>query len=106
MPDAEVTGYSVPRQPTGVFTVLLRVPDETSPAVHSSVAIDQYSGAVLQKRDFRTDSTGYYWIRFNRSLHTGDVAGTPTHVIAAAVSLLLVFMVITGLTIWWRKLAV
>jgi uncharacterized iron-regulated membrane protein len=82
------------------------VPAETSLAVHSSVAIDQYSGAVLQKRDFRTDSSGYYWIRFNRSLHTGDIWGTATHVLVAAVSLLLVVMVLTGLAIWWRKLAV
>ena len=105
MPDAEVTGYSLPRQTTGVFTVLMRVPGETSLAVHSSVAIDQYDGAVLQKRDFRTDSAGYYWIRFNRSVHTGDVAGTLTHVITSVVSLLLVLMILTGLTIWWKKLA-
>ena len=106
MPDAEVTGYSLLRQPTGVVTVLLRVPGETSETVHSSVAVDQYSGAVLQARDFRTDSAGYCWIRFNRSLHTGDVWGTPTHIVAAASSLLLVVMVLTGLVIWWRKLAV
>jgi uncharacterized iron-regulated membrane protein len=106
IPDAVVTGYSLPRQPTGAFIVLLRVPGETSETVHSSVAVDQYSGAVLQTRDFRTDSAGYYWIRFNRSLHTGDVWGTPTHVVAAASSVLLVVMVLTGLVIWWRKLAV
>lgn len=106
LPGASATGYSMPRQPTGVFVISLRVPAETSLAVHSSVAIDQYSGAVLQKRDFRTDSSGYYWIRFNRSLHTGDIWGTATHVLVAAVSLLLVVMVLTGLAIWWRKLAV
>lgn len=106
IPDAVVTGYSLPRQPTGAFIVLLRVPGETSETVHSSVAVDQYSGAILQTRDFRTDSAGYYWIRFNRSLHTGDVWGAPTHVVAAASSVLLVVMVLTGLVIWWRKLAV
>jgi uncharacterized iron-regulated membrane protein len=105
-PDGVATGYSLPRQPTAVFTVLVRVPGETSEAVHSSVAVDQYSGAILQTRDFRTESAGYYWIRFNRSLHTGDVWGAPTHVVAAIVSLLLVVMVLTGVVIWWRKLAV
>jgi uncharacterized iron-regulated membrane protein len=106
MPDAVVAGYSVPRKPVDAITVSLRVPEETSEAVRSSVTIDQYSGAVLQVRDFRTDSAGVYWVRFNRSLHTGDVLGTPTRIVAALSSLLLVVMVLTGLVIWWRKLAV
>jgi uncharacterized iron-regulated membrane protein len=106
LPDATVAGYSLPRNAKGVFTVLLRVPEETSETVHSSVAVDQYSGQVLQVRNFRTDSAGYYWVRFNRSLHTGDIFGTPTHVLAALSSLMLVVMVLTGLTIWWKKLAV
>ena len=74
--------------------------------VHSSVAVDRFSGQVLQVRRFRTDSAGYYWVRFNRSLHTGDVWGTPGHVIAALSSLLLVGMVMTGVVIWWKKLAI
>jgi uncharacterized iron-regulated membrane protein len=106
LPNAAVAGYSLPRNPKGVFTVLLRVPEETSEAVHSSVAIDQFSGQVLQVRNFRTDSAGYYWVRFNRSLHTGDVFGRPTQVLAASSSLMLVVMVLTGLVIWWKRLAV
>ena len=74
--------------------------------MRSSATVDQYSGAVLFVRDFRTDSAGVYWVRFNRSLHTGDVLGTPTHIVTALSSLLLVVMVLSGLVIWWRKLAV
>ena len=106
LPDATVAGYSLPRTARGVFTVLLRVPEETSDSVHSSVAVDQFSGQVLQVRNFRTDSAGYYWVRFNRSLHTGDIFGTPTHAIVGLSSLMLVVMVLTGLVIWWKKLAV
>jgi uncharacterized iron-regulated membrane protein len=106
LPDAAVTGYGLPRNLRGVFTVLLRVPEETSDTVHSSVAVDQFSGQVLQVRNFRTDSAGYYWVRFNRSLHTGDIFGSPTHVLAASSSLLLVVMALTGLVIWWKRLAV
>jgi uncharacterized iron-regulated membrane protein len=106
IPYASVAGYFLPRQPKDVFTVLLRVPEETSEFVHSSVAVDRFTGRVLQVQNFRTDSPGFSWIRFNRSLHTGDIGGTPAHVLVSASSLLLVAMVVTGLVIWWRKLAV
>ncbi len=84
---------------------MLRVPEETSAAVHSSVTIDQYSGKVLQVHSFLMDSAGYRWIRFNRSLHTGDIWGLPGHLLTSLSSLLLVAMVFTGVVIWWKKLA-
>jgi len=74
--------------------------------VHSTVSIDQFSGQVLKVRNFKTDSMGYRVIRFNRSIHTGDVLGTPTHIIVSLSSLLLVAMVLTGVVIWWKKLAI
>jgi uncharacterized iron-regulated membrane protein len=101
-----VAGVIMPAGPKGAYTVLLRVPEETSEAVHGNVVLDQYDGRVLQVHDFLTESRGYRVIRFNRSIHTGDVFGTPTHVIVSVSSLLLVVMVVTGLVIWWRKLAV
>jgi uncharacterized iron-regulated membrane protein len=79
---------------------VMRVPEETSGIAHSSVAVDQYSGAVLQAHDFLTDSAGYRWIRFNRSIHTGDIWGLGGHILASLSSLLLVGMVITGLAIY------
>ena len=96
----------LPLNPTAVYTILMRVPEETSESVHSSVAIDQYSGKVLEVRNFMTDSFGYRVIRFNRSVHTGDIWGTPSHIAASLSSLLLVVMAVTGLVIWWKKLAV
>lgn len=95
-----------PRGPQGAFLFVLRVPEETTGSPHSTVAVDQYSGQVLQARDFRTDSRGFYWIRFNRAVHTGDLFGTTGHVIVSISSLLLVAMVLTGAVIWLKKLAV
>jgi uncharacterized iron-regulated membrane protein len=106
MPDATAAGIQLPQNPKAVYTVQMRVPEETSEAVHSAVMIDQYNGQVLRVRDFKKDSQGYRWIRFNRSIHTGDVLGTPTHVLMSLSSLLLVAMVVTGVVIWWKKLAV
>ena len=96
----------LPRGPQGAFFFVLRVPEETTGSPHSTVAVDQYSGQVLQARDFRTDSRGFYWIRFNRAIHTGDLFGMPGHVIVSISSLLLVVMVISGAVIWLKKLAV
>lgn len=105
MPNATVALLVRPIRVAGSYTVMMRVPEETSEAVHSTVTIDQYSGKVLNVRDYLTDSTGYRWIRFNRSIHTGDIFGLPTHILVSLSSLLLVVMVITGLVIWWKKLA-
>jgi uncharacterized iron-regulated membrane protein len=87
------------------YIIFMRVPEETSEAVHSTVTIDQYNGKVLNVRDYRTDSTGYRWIRFNRSIHTGDIFGLPSHIIVSLSSFLLVVMVFTGVVTWWKKLA-
>ena len=62
MPGATVTGYSVPRKPTDAIIVSLRVPEETSEVVRSSVTVDQYTrrgapGAGLPDR-FRRRRTG------------------------------------------------
>jgi uncharacterized iron-regulated membrane protein len=105
IPNATVAMLVRPMRPAGSYTVLMRVPEETSETVHSSVTIDQYSGKVLDVRNYLTDSAGYRWIRFNRSIHTGDILGLPTHIIVSLSSFLLVVMVFTGLVIWWKKLA-
>jgi uncharacterized iron-regulated membrane protein len=103
--NTSVTDVQVPLTPAGVFLVVLRVPEETSEAAHSYVFVDQYSGSVLHTINFLKDSPGYRVIRFNRSIHTGDIWGTPGHVIASLSSLLLVVMVFTGVVIWLKKLA-
>lgn len=106
MPGAMPAMLVRPLRTLGAYTVLMRVPEETSEAVHSAVTIDQYSGKVLDVRNYLTDSEGYRWIRFNRSIHTGDVFGLFGHIVVSLSSLLLVVMVITGIVIWWKKLAV
>ena len=69
------------------------------------MAIDQYSGKPLAVHSFLTDSQGYRWIRFNRSIHTGDIGGLAGHIVMSLSSLLLIVMAITGIVIWLKKLA-
>ena len=105
MPNATPAMMIMPLRQNGAYTVFMRVPEETSETVHSTVAIDQYTGNVLAVRNFLTESAGYRLIRFNRSIHTGDVFGLASHIVVSLSSLALVAMVITGWVIWWKKLA-
>lgn len=106
MPTAFAEVIMLPLDAKSAFTIVMRVPEETSGSPHSDVSVDQYSGKVLQVHNFLTDSAGFRWIRFNRSIHTGDIWGLPGHILVSLSSLLLVAMVITGFVIWWKKLAV
>ncbi len=106
IPDASVSAMLIPPRPHGSFVVLMRVPEETSRAVHSAVTIDQYSGKVLNVQNYRDDPAGYRLLRFIRSIHTGDVLGLPSRILVSLSSLMLVAIVITGMVIWWKKLAV
>jgi len=105
MPDASVAMLLMPIRTTGSFTVLMRVPEETSQNVHSAVTIDQYSGKVLEVRNYLTDSPGYRLIRLNRSIHNGDIFGFPSHIIVSLAGLLLPALAISGFVIWRKKLA-
>jgi uncharacterized iron-regulated membrane protein len=105
LPGATVSMIIVPARQNGSFTVMMRVPGETSETVHSTVTIDQYTGQVLNVRDYRKESAGYRLIRFNRSLHTGDIFGFPSRILLSLSSLALVAMTVTGLVIWRKKLA-
>ena len=105
IPGTTVTDIQLPLNPKGVFMVILRVPEETSEAAHSYIFVDQYSGKALHAVNFLNEPA-YRVIRFNRSIHTGDVWGTTGHILVSLSSLMLVAMVVTGLVIWLKKLAV
>ena len=103
IPGTTVTDLQLPLNAKGVFLVVLRVPEETSEAAHSYVSVDQYTGKVLHVSNFLTDSPGYRVVRFNRSIHTGDIWGTTGHILVSVSSLLLVTMVMSGVGMWWSR---
>jgi len=104
MPDANVGMLQLPGNPRGVYSVTLRMPGEPWSTINAIASVDQYSGKILQFQNFSTG--GYNAIRFNRSLHTGDIFGMPSRIIMSITSLVLVTMVATGVVIWWKKLAI
>jgi uncharacterized iron-regulated membrane protein len=59
----------------------------------------------LKVEDFNQISAGYRAVRINRSIHTGDYWGLPSRIVLSLSSALLAVMAITGVIIWWKKLA-
>ena len=105
LPNAVSVAIGIPRGPKGVFVIQKRVPRDQSRSVHSAVYVDQFSGKALKVEDFNQISAGYRAVRINRSIHTGDYWGLPSRIVLSLWSALLGVMAITGVIIWWKKLA-
>jgi len=107
VPGGEVIQVQIPENPTSVFAVFVRSPREV--AVDSPIPIivyvDPYRASVIRVQDLFTASPGYRLVRLNRAIHTGDLWGTPGHVVMSLSSLALGVMVITGLFIWRGRAA-
>jgi len=104
MPEGTPMAVDLPGTPKSGYMVRMRT-TETEPTAFSWVLVDQYNGNVLGTQKFHS-SAGYVAIRYNRSIHTGDLWGLPGHIITSLTSLALVVLAITGVVIWWKKLAV
>jgi uncharacterized iron-regulated membrane protein len=88
----------------GVYRAWLKYPEDGTPLGRSFVLIDAYSGAVLFTRSARTTGLPTRFFRqWNREIHTGDILGWPTRILACLASLLLPVLAITGPLFWWRK---
>jgi uncharacterized iron-regulated membrane protein len=98
----EVIQVQVPDNPKAVFAVSMRGPREVAidSPIPVIVYVDPYTGSVIRIQDLFAESPGYYLVRLNRAIHTGDFWGTPGHVVMSLSSLALGVMVISGLIIW------
>jgi uncharacterized iron-regulated membrane protein len=82
----------------------MKYPEDRTPVGRSRVFLDPYSGKVLSAWSTRTAPLGFkinrMWIR---EIHTGDIFGWPTRLLACVMSLVLPIMTITGTLIWWNR---
>jgi len=69
------------------------------PAV-STVWVDRWSAQVLRVDDFRTAPAAYRAHVYTRALHTGDLAGAPTVLVALLGSLALAALAFTAFVSW------
>jgi uncharacterized iron-regulated membrane protein len=102
LPGAMATSVNVPTAGKTPFRLIMKFPEDRTPAGRSRVAIDQYSGRVLQVVSTRAMPVGSKILALKRSIHTGDLFGAPTQALAFVVSLALAGQVVTGFLIWWK----
>ena len=101
LPGAFADVLLLPARPGGVYLAYLKFPEDRTPAGRSHVAIDPYTGHVLAVDDMRTAGWGTWLIDLKRSIHTGDLLGTPTEAIYFVTGLLLAMQALSGFLMWW-----
>jgi uncharacterized iron-regulated membrane protein len=106
LPGAVATIVNVPSAPTEAYRVTKRFPEDRAAAGRSRVYVDQFSGKVLYVKSTRTDELGTRIVNIKRAVHTGDLYGWPTRILAFLSCLFLAGQVVTGTVIWWKKIQV
>jgi uncharacterized iron-regulated membrane protein len=103
-PGAKVTVIQMARGPRTPVRIIMKYPEDHTPAGRTQVFLDAYSGKVRQLIDTRSAPLGFKLMRlWNRQYHTGDIFGWPTQMLALVFSLALVIMAITGPMIWYKR---
>ena len=88
----------------GPIRIAMKFPEDHTPAGRTVVFLDRYTGKILSLKNSRTASIAYKYTRmWNREIHTGDLFGWPTRILACLSSLTLPVMAITGPLIWWNR---
>jgi uncharacterized iron-regulated membrane protein len=90
--------------PKGFYFVRSRFPGDLTPGGRSRVAVDQYTGQVLSSESSRTAPAGTRMVNLNRAIHTGDIFGLPSKTILSLASLMLVIQVLSGITMWLKRI--
>lgn len=104
VPGAHATVINLPDGPLSPAMVIFKFPEDHTPAGRTRVFLDAYSGKVLSLTSSReAPAPVAYVTRWNREIHTGDIGGWPTRIVAAISSLCLPLLAITGPLLWWQR---
>lgn len=102
LPGAAIDALSL--HPGRLADLRMRFPENRTPLGRSRVLLDPYTGKALLVWSTRTAPVGFkisrMWIR---EIHTGDIFGWPTRLLACLVSLALPILAITGTLVWWNR---
>lgn len=102
LPGAEIDGFTL--QPGRPVDVRMNFPEDRTPIGRSRVWLDPYTGRALSVWSTRAAPLGFKLTRmWIREIHTGDIFGWPTRLLACLMSLILPILAITGTLIWWNR---
>lgn len=103
IPGTQLVSLMPPLGPSGAYRIAVHFPEDRTPGGRSTVYIDQFSGSVLSFQNSRTAPGGTRLVNLNRALHTGDIGGLPTKIIACLASLAVIVQAFTGVVMWWKR---
>jgi uncharacterized iron-regulated membrane protein len=100
-PDARPTFIQMDGDPV---RIAMKGPGDHTPAGRTNLFIDAYTRNIVWMIDWRTAPLSFRVVKlWNREIHTGDIGGLPTRILACAISLSLPVLAVTGPLIWWQR---
>jgi len=85
--------------------LMMKYPEDRTPAGRTTLDIDGSTGEIVSMQTSRTAPIGTRVAKlWNREIHTGDIGGLPTRVLACVASLSLPVLAITGPLMWLGRL--
>lgn len=82
--------------------VIMKFPEDHLGRTH--VILDRYTGDVLRVDNTRAMPVALKYARlWNQEIHTGEIFGWPTRILACMVSLAVAALAVTGPWIWWNR---
>lgn len=103
-PGAKATSLQFPLTLQNPIRVNMKYPEDHTPAGRTVLYIHPVTGDVVWLQDSRRMPVGSKIMRlWNRQIHTGDLFGWPTRLVAFVFSLALPALAITGPILWWRR---
>lgn len=103
-PGARVTRLALGDADGSPARAILRYPEDHTPAGRTQVLLDACTGGILSAISSRTAGLDYRIVNlWNRQVHTGDLFGWPTRILAAVLALTLPLVSATGPLLWWLR---
>lgn len=88
--------------PNDPALVIMKFPEDHLGRTH--VILDRYTGDVLRFDNTRAMPVALKYARmWNQEIHTGDIFGWPTRILACIFSLAVAALAVTGPWIWWNR---
>ena len=101
LPGSRPMFLSLPDEPSTPARMWLKFPEDHTPNGRSILLLDPCSGQPVFTISTRSAPVAYLYPReWNRELHTGDIFGWPSRVLAFLFSLSLAAMAVTGPAVW------
>ncbi|GAB3573617.1 PepSY-associated TM helix domain-containing protein [Hymenobacter daeguensis] len=102
-PGAEAYTLQLPKEPTGSIQVGILRPGAITERATDDVYLDQYSGKIIKTQTYEQRPAGQRIRGLFKPVHTGEIGGLPTKLLAFVISLLGATFPITGTIMWWNR---